>query len=238
MKVAGVRHDTSADGAVHHLVLDGPPANVVGMETCSRLCAEVEAVVADERAKLIVLRGEGKHFSFGASVEEHLPEQAGDMLAGMRRTVLSLATAPVPTLAAVRGRCLGGGFELALACGWILATEDSILAAPEIRLGVIAPFAMALLEGSVPRTVAEDLLLSGRDLEAAAAKDAGIVTDVVPAGGLDAAVEAPRRGARPAALGLRSPRGDACAAERRCGPTGEPPRGAREGLPGRDRPQP
>lgn len=188
--VASVRAEVSADGAVRTLVLDGPPGNIVGIATCDALLAALEPAIADARTRLLVLRGAGKHFSYGASVEEHLPDQAPRMLAAMGETVRILASIPLPTLAAIHGRCLGGGFELALACGMAWAEEGAILAAPEIKLGVFAPAATALLDGRVPRAVQEEILLTGRDVSAEEARALGLVSRIVPAGTLDQAVEA------------------------------------------------
>jgi cyclohexa-1,5-dienecarbonyl-CoA hydratase len=190
MSVARVTCATSPDGAVRTLVLDGPPGNVVGIATCERLLAELQPSVTDPRTRLIVLQGAGANFSYGASIEEHLPETAPRMLDAMGTVVRLLAGLPVPTLAAIRGRCLGGGFELALACGMAWAEAGSVLGAPEIKLGVFAPAATALLEDRVPRGVREELLLTGRDVPADEALRLGLLTRIVPAGALEAAVDA------------------------------------------------
>lgn len=176
------------DGGVVHVRLDSPPGNVLDTELCARLLAVLAEAAAYEDAKLLVLSNAGKHFSFGASVEEHLPEGAPDMLAQMSALVAALYGHPYPTLAAVRGRCLGGGLEVALACDMVFAEESAILAAPEIRLGVFAPAATVLLQSSVPRCVAAEVLLTGRDLTAAEALEYHLINRVVDDGELDAAV--------------------------------------------------
>jgi cyclohexa-1,5-dienecarbonyl-CoA hydratase len=206
MKSATVRALRSADGAVATLVLDGPPGNIVGMSTCAEALGALETMLSDPRTRLVVVQGEGKHFSFGASVEEHLPERARDMLASVHELIRVLAALPVPTLAAVRGKCLGGGFEVALACGMIWAEEGAVFAAPEIKLGVFAPTATALLDGRVPRAIQEEILLTGRDVPAAEALSWGLVNRIVPAGALEAAVDAfATETLRPrSVLGLRS----------------------------------
>ena len=172
-------HDVAHDGAVRLITLDSPPGNVLDGETCRALTREIAAAARDREARLLVVRAAGKHFSFGASVEEHLPEQAAGMLEAMGDVVRTLAAFPYPTLALVQGRCLGGGLEVALACGQIAAERGAIFAAAEIRLGVFAPAATAFLQSGVPRAVAEDILLSGRDFGAEEALRYGLLSQLV-----------------------------------------------------------
>ncbi|GMQ85607.1 MAG: crotonobetainyl-CoA hydratase [Acidimicrobiia bacterium] len=178
-----VGHDVSSDGAVHTITLDKAPGNVIDIALCAQLRQTIAAAGEVEEGKVLVLRGAGKHFSFGASVEEHLPEKAPDMLAALGGVIRDLIGFPYPTLAGVQGSCLGGGFELVLACGIVIAEEGAILASPEIRLGVFAPAATALLSGRA----AEDVLLTGRDVSAEEALRLGIVNVIVT--DLDTAVD-------------------------------------------------
>lgn len=179
-----VTHAT--DGGIHTITLDAPPGNVIDLAMCSELRPAIAAAAEDGHGKVLVLRGAGRHFSFGASVEEHLPEQAPAMLAAVGGVVRDLVGFPYPTMAGVQGRCLGGGLELALACGIVIAQEDAVLASPEIRLGVLAPAATALLTGRG----AEEVLLTGRDFTAAEGLRLGFVNRLAPAGTLDGAVDA------------------------------------------------
>ena len=176
-----IKHNVSGDGGVHTITLADPPGNVIGMALCEELRPALSSAAADERGKVLVLRAEGKHFSFGASVEEHLPEHAPAMLAAIGGVIRDLLGFPYPTLAVVQGRCLGGGLELALGCGIIIAADDAVLASPEIRLGVLPPAATAILTGRG----AEDVLLTGRDLTAAEAHHKGIIDVLAPADALD-----------------------------------------------------
>lgn len=184
--MAMVTHTTSPDGGVHTITLDSPPGNVIDMALCVELRTAIADAADDAAAKVLVLRGAGKHFSFGASVEEHLPATAAEMLEAIGGVVRDLIGFPYPTVAGVQGRCLGGGLELALACGIVIAEEDAVLASPEIRLGVFAPAATALLSGRA----AEDVLLTGRDFTAVEAHRLGIINVLAPAGSLDHAVSA------------------------------------------------
>lgn len=185
MSNAAIRHEVTAHRAVHTVTIDHPPGNVIDIELCEKLVAVIDAAAQDDEAKVLVVRGAGRHFSFGASVEEHLPASAPGMLAAVGEVVRRLLSFPYPTLAGVQGRCLGGGFELVLACGIVIAEEDAQLASPEIQLGVFAPAATAMLTGRG----AEDLLLTGRSLSAEEGLRMGIVNVVAPKGDLDATVD-------------------------------------------------
>jgi len=97
------------------------------------------------------------------------------MLAALHALVLTLADFPAPVLVAVRGQCLGGGLEIALAGGPIFAAPDAAFGQPEIKLGVFAPAASCLLPWRLNAVAAEDLLWSGRSVDAAEAKAIGLV---------------------------------------------------------------
>jgi len=132
----------------------------------------------------VLLDAEGPHFSFGASVDEHLPASCGAMLASLHALVMAMLEFPAPILVAVRGQCLGGGLEVAMAGSMIFASPDAQLGQPEMKLGVFAPAASVLLPYRVNAAVAEDLLLSGRSVGAAEAREIGLVHTVAddPAG--------------------------------------------------------
>lgn len=181
-----VRYDVSAEGAVHTITLDHAPGNVINIDLCSQMRPAMAAAAESPAGKVLVLRGAGKHFSFGASVEEHLPDKAAEMLAAVGGVIRDLVRFPYPTVVGVQGSCLGGGLELALACGIIIAEEGATLAAPEIQLGVLPPAATALMTGRA----AEDILLTGRRLSAAEAHRLGLVNQVAADGSLDEAMAA------------------------------------------------
>ena len=123
----------------------------------------------------MLLDAEGPHFSFGASVEEHLPDRCAAMLASLHALILAMLEFPAPILVAVRGQCLGGGLELALAGSPIFAAPDAQFGQPEMKLGVFAPAASVLLPYRVNQPAAEDLLFSGRSIDADEAKAIGLV---------------------------------------------------------------
>ena len=163
------------DGALLRLRLNRPKANIVDAEMIAALHAALDQHRGTAALRGVLLDAEGSHFSFGASVEEHLAERCAGMLAGLHALVLAMVEFPKPILVAVRGQCLGGGLEVVLAGGPIFATPDAQLGQPEIKLGVFAPAASCLLPWRVNQAVAEDLLWSGRSLDGAAAHAVGLV---------------------------------------------------------------
>ena len=180
--------ETTATTSMRTLVIDKPKGNVVDSALCAELREQLRELAADPEARLLVVEGAGAHFSFGASVPEHLPPHAEGMLEALHGLIRDLVMFPYPTLAAVRGRCLGGGLEVALACDLMVLEDDAVLATPEIRLGVFAPSATALLTGSVPRAIAAEILLTGRDISAEEAMTWGLANRVVAPGSLADAV--------------------------------------------------
>ncbi|HEY0824427.1 MAG TPA: cyclohexa-1,5-dienecarbonyl-CoA hydratase [Ramlibacter sp.] len=166
------------DGALLRLRLAKPKANLVDAAMIEALHEAVTQYRRHVMLRGVILDAEGPHFSFGASVEEHLPQKCATMLASLHALLLELLEFPVPVLVAVQGQCLGGGLELALACGRIFAAPGAQFGQPEIRLGVFAPAASALLPYRVNQPAAEDLLLTGRSVAADEALAMGLVQAV------------------------------------------------------------
>jgi len=133
------------DGALLRLRLSRPKANIVDAAMVGALRAALGEHLTDARLRAVLLEAEGPHFSFGASVEEHLPGSAAAMLRELHALILQIVGSPVPVLVAVRGQCLGGGLELAAAGHLIFAAPGAMFGQPEIRLAVFAPAASCLL---------------------------------------------------------------------------------------------
>lgn len=151
-------------GALLRLRLNRPKANIVDAEMIGALKAAFDAHRKAPGLRGVLLDAEGPHFSFGASVEEHMPDQCTEMLHALHALVLRMVESPVPLLAAVQGQCLGGGLEVALACHLMFVAPDAKLGQPEMKLGVFAPAASCLLPELVGPTRALDLLVSGRTI--------------------------------------------------------------------------
>lgn len=163
------------DGALLRLRLARPKANLVDAAMIGALHGALIEYRRTTTLRGVLLEAEGPHFSFGASVEEHLPEQCAKMLGSLHALVVGMLEFPAPILVAVRGQCLGGGLEVALAGGPIFAAPNAQFGQPEIKLGVFAPAASVLLPYRVSQPVAESLLLTGRSIDAAEAAARGLV---------------------------------------------------------------
>jgi len=166
------------DATLLRVRLARPKANILDAAMCAALTEAFDHHLGQANLRGVILDADGPHFSFGASVEEHLPDQCAAMLKGFHGLLLKMLAAPVPILVAIRGQCLGGGLELACAGALLFAEPGAILGQPEISLAVFAPAASCLLPLRIGQARAEDLLLSGRSVGAEAALGMGLVNAV------------------------------------------------------------
>lgn len=166
------------EGTLLRLRLARPKANIVDAAMMGALDAALEAHAERPDLRAILLDADGPNFSFGASVEEHLPGKCAAMLKQFHALILTFLGLPLPVLVAVRGQCLGGGLELACAGSRIFASPNALFAQPEIAVGVFAPAASCLLPWRIGPANAEDLLTSGRSVGAAEAETMGLVSEV------------------------------------------------------------
>jgi cyclohexa-1,5-dienecarbonyl-CoA hydratase len=189
MKSDKVRKEFTHDGQVARIILTAPKANILDRAMMLEFIGVLRTLTACGNLKAIIVSSQGPHFSFGASIEEHLPGQIRETLELLRAVLEELAAAPAPTIAAVRGQCLGGGFELALACDLIVAEENAQFGLPEIKLGVFPPAGAALLPVRIGASRAAELIITGKSWSAASALQAGLIHKMAPAGALDAYIE-------------------------------------------------
>ncbi len=173
---APLRCREELSGQIQRIVLDRPKGNVLDVAMVAAIRERLrELSEKPGPLKLVVFEGAGEHFSFGASVEEHLPGRVEEMLSGFHALFGDLEALGVPTAALVRGQCLGGAFELALWCGLVICEPSARLGLPEIRLGVFPPVAAIALPWRVPGARATQVMLSGETYEAEGAAALGLI---------------------------------------------------------------
>jgi cyclohexa-1,5-dienecarbonyl-CoA hydratase len=166
-----------ADGRLLRLRLNQPKANIIDATMIGALSRALADHLPNPALVAVLLDAEGPHFSFGASVEEHRPAQCADMLHKLHHLIVQMVESPIPILVAVRGQCLGGGLEVALAGHFIFVAPDASLGQPELKLGVFAPAASSLLPELIGPMRSLDLLLSGRSISGAEAASIGLARE-------------------------------------------------------------
>jgi cyclohexa-1,5-dienecarbonyl-CoA hydratase len=169
----------STQDGIGEVVLNHPPLNILTRAVLGDFRNALTTLTADRSIRVLLLRAEGKHFSAGADVGEHMPPQYEELIPEFMQTITAFRDFPVPTVAAVRGRCLGGGFELAQGIDLVVAGEGASFGQPEIMLGVIAPAASALLPMLTPTARAAEIVFTGDAMSAADAYGAGLLARVV-----------------------------------------------------------
>jgi cyclohexa-1,5-dienecarbonyl-CoA hydratase len=166
------------DDTVARVIMDDGKANILDGIMMGEINAFLVSLKNKKDIKLVTFEGGGNNFSYGASVAEHTKDKAADMLEGFHRMFYTLIDLHIPTLAKLSGQCLGGGFELPLACNFIFADKSAKIGQPEIILGVFAPPASVMLPLKVGNARADELLITGKIISADEAKSMGLVNEV------------------------------------------------------------
>jgi cyclohexa-1,5-dienecarbonyl-CoA hydratase len=178
------------DGAVARLTLVRPPLNVLTIPMMDDLNAALDEAAGRPAIKALLLEAEGKAFSAGVDVEDHMGDRVKPMLEAFHGIFRRLHALDCPTVAAVQGAALGGGAELATFCDLVVASENATIGQPEIRVGVFPPIAALHYPVRVGQPRALQLLLSGQVIGAAEALRIGLVDRVAPPDKLAEMVEA------------------------------------------------
>jgi enoyl-CoA hydratase len=172
-------------GPVALLTIDHPPVNVLSASVLDALRGALARAESDRGARAVVLAGAAERaFAAGANIKEMAPMGAAEAhLHGGRGQGVTTAieALPLPVIAAVHGSCLGGGCEIALACDFILASDDAKFGQPEINLGVMPGWGgTRRLPRRIGAARARAWILTGRSASAQEALEQGLVLEVVP----------------------------------------------------------
>src|SRR5215831_5589118 len=141
------------------VVLDAPRGNSITDAMVGELRAALKSIAP--ATKLVTFETAGRDFSFGSNLEEHTPARMPDVLPRFHALIVELLRVPAVTCAVVAGRCLGGGFEIALACDVIIASDDAVMGLPEVAVGAFPPVGSILLPLKVGAARAARAVVSG-----------------------------------------------------------------------------
>lgn len=183
----------SREGGVHLITLDRPKANAIDVSTSRALYDAFAAFEADPQARVAVLTGAGRFFSAGWDLKAAEQGEAvdADHGPGGFAGITEYHSRTKPVIAAVNGMAVGGGFELALACDIIVASETAQFFLPETTIGIVADSGGVLrLPKALPRGLAMRMMLTGERLTAGDALQHGLVTEVIAPDALAAAARA------------------------------------------------
>lgn len=175
---------TRVEDGILEVTLDRPKANAIDLITSRELGEIFMGFRDDPELRVAILRAEGeKFFSAGWDLKAAADGDAvdGDYGIGGFGGLQELGNLNKPVVCAVNGICCGGGFELALSCDLIMASDTASFALPEIRSGTVADAASIKLPKRIPYHVAMDMLLTGRWIDANEAHNWGLIKEVCKA---------------------------------------------------------
>jgi len=194
-----------ADG-VATITLNRPQArNALNRAMCEELVAVASAAASDGDVRLVLVRGAGPVFCAGADLKERKDMSIDDVRNRRLRGFAAynaIEALPMPTIAVVHGAAIGSGAEIAAACDFIIATAEATFATPEALWGTVG--ATQRLPRVLGKRLAKDMMFTGRKLTAEEARTAGLVTRIIAADKLDAALaEIAQTISKASAAGLR-----------------------------------
>jgi enoyl-CoA hydratase/carnithine racemase len=183
-------------GAVRHVLLNRPDKrNALNGDLIQALGGALEEAAADDGVRVVVLRGEGAMFSSGMDLSDlrELSENPQN-LRRFRQPILAwwnlLEEMVKPTICQIHGGCLGGAFELALACDFRVMAEDAVAGIMEVRVGLLPDVGgCSRLPAVVGLGNAKELIMTGKVIDGREAHRIGFANRVAPAAELDAATE-------------------------------------------------
>ena len=185
--------DRDSRGVVRLTICHAGSMNIMGSGTIRAVQEGLEALAPDNQIRALILAGESqKSMIGGADIKEMagLDQKSGEkFISGFADLCEAVRTFPAPVIARMPGWCLGGGLEVAAACDFRVATNNSKFGMPEVRVGIPSVIHAALLPRLIGFARARWLVMTAENIDAATALSWGLVDVVAPEGGLDAAVE-------------------------------------------------
>src|SRR5215469_4018689 len=157
--------------------------NALTLELLTELCAAINIASGQPEQRVLILRGSGASFCTGLDLKEAADQTKAHATAEMvANTLLTVSQTRLVTVAAVHGAAVAGGAGIMSACDFVVAGEKTKIGYPEVRRGLVAGLVMTFLRRQVGERNMRELLFSGELIDAARAKEIGLVNRVVAAG--------------------------------------------------------
>jgi len=175
-------------GRAAWITLDRPPLNLIVPEMIEELVSCLGQLARDGGVGAAVVTGAGRVMTGGMQLQflrELTTAKAKAFIARLHEAIRSVHEAPFPTVCMMNGHCLGGGFELAMACDMRTVAADALMGLPEIRVGVPSVIEAALLPGLIGPGRAAECLLTGESITAQQALAWGIANRVASTADLE-----------------------------------------------------
>ncbi|MGW1403469.1 crotonase/enoyl-CoA hydratase family protein [Streptomyces sp. NPDC002405] len=195
------------ENGVAVITIDRPDVrNAIDLPTAQQIAAALDEVDQREDVLAAVLTGAGPVFSAGMDLKAFSATGERPLVEGRGAFGICERSTEKPLIAAVEGKALGGGMEIALACDLIIASEDSQFGLPEVKRGLVAAAGGVLrLPRLIPNAIALEMVMTGEPVDAARAHSLGLVNRVVEPGTTrDRAVEVARAIAGNAPMAVRT----------------------------------
>ena len=178
----------SIAAGVATIMLDRPTArNSFNMELATEMLEAIKEVERSSEVRAVVVTGNGRVFSAGVDIKflQHSlstghPEAASKLGELFNQTVVSIGRLPVPTIAAVQGHAVGGGFELMLACDMVIAADNATIGDGHMKQNIVGHLSLWQMPRTVGLQKAIELGLTGRLLSGREAQECGLVLRSVP----------------------------------------------------------
>ena len=185
--------DRDSRGVVRLTICQAGPLNILGSEAIKAVREGLEALAPDKQIRALIFAGESqKSMIGGADIKEmsRLDQKSAEkFITGLRDLCEAVRTFPAPVIARLPGWCLGGGLEVAAACDFRVAANDSKFGMPEVRVGIPSVIHAALLPRLIGFARTRWLVMTAENIDAATALSWGLVDVVAPEDGLDTAIE-------------------------------------------------
>lgn len=155
--------------------------NALNIEMMNEFIAALKVASDEAHERVLIIRGAGASFCAGLDLKAASPQNAQATAEMVAKTLLALSQTRLITIAAVHGAAVAGGAGIMSACDFVVAAERTKIGYPEVRRGLVPGLVMTFLRRQVRERAIRELLFSGEIIDAARAREIGLVNRVVPA---------------------------------------------------------